>query len=238
MRYRTIARALDEEFGRVLAALDETGHAKDTAVVFISDHGEGLGQGGFWVHSIFLWESLIHVPLAIRIPGLKPRTVDEPVSLVQVAPTLAPISAKFPPTGTLPTRLSNPLPRGLEGAFYHGEDLTRLNSRHEQERLPILLRGGRFSGLDRVGIVDPVSQRKLTIRLEAAFPELHAYEDDLRDEKNLARDEPEKVAELLSVLARSPVFPRSHHDFGEPVQELEWLSVQAPAPTGVAEVSE
>ncbi len=238
LRYRTIARALDEEFGRVLSALDETGHAKDTAVVFISDHGEGLGQGGFWVHSIFLWESLIHVPLAIRIPGLQPKTVHEPVSLVQVAPTLAPIWAKLPRAGTLPTLLPRPLPRGLEEAFYHGEDLTRLTATPAQERLPILLRGGRFSELDRVGIVDPASKRKLIIRLEAAFPELHAYEADPRDEKNLARSESGKVAELLSVLARSPVFPRSHHDFGEPTQELEWLSVQAPAPTGVAEVSE
>lgn len=235
VRYRVIARSLDEEFGRLLRSLEETGHAKDTAVVFISDHGEGLGQGGFWVHSIFLWESLIHVPLAIRIPGVQPRAVEEPISLVQVAPTLAPIWAKLPPLGTVPSWIPELLPRGLSEAFYHGEDLARPASSSVQSAYPLLLRGGRVAGLDRIGIIDAKSKRKLTIRLEAAFPELHAYEDDPLDTANLARHESHRVAGLLSTLARSPVFPRSIHDFGEVAQELEWLHVEAKGPSELAE---
>lgn len=193
LRYRTVARAVDEQFGRLLQTLSDTGRDEDTAVVFLSDHGEGLGQGGFWVHSIFLWESLVHVPLAVRIPGIAAGRVDTPVSLLDLAPTLAPIF-------------------GGGAALYHGENLTEPKALAKR-RLPILLRGGKFSGLDRAGILDHQSRRKLVIRLEAAFPELHAYETDRRDQHNLARNEPEQVRRLLKVLAKSPVFPRNDRDF-------------------------
>lgn len=206
-RYRVVARAIDEQFGRVLSALKKTGREKDTAVVFLSDHGEGLGQGGFWVHSIFLWESLIRVPLALRIPGIAPKNVTEPVSLVDVAPTLAPLFG------------------GTEG-LYHGDDLRSL-SEGGVRRHPILLRGGKFEGHDRVGIVDPVKQRKLVVRLEAAFPELLAYETDLRDDHNLARKEGAVVRHLMKRLARSPVFPRGENDFNLNFEPQEVVPVNA-----------
>lgn len=192
-RYRVVTRAIDEQFGRLLSALKKSGREKDTAVVFISDHGEGLGQGGFWVHSIFLWESLIRVPLALKIPGVEPQAVHRPVSLVDLAPTLAPMFGGA---------------RGL----YHGQDLLGLGE-GKPRRLPILLRGGKFEGHDRVGIVDPETQRKLVVRLEAAFPELLAYESDPRDAHNLSRKEEGTVRRLMKHLARSPVFPRGEADF-------------------------
>jgi hypothetical protein len=192
-RYRVVARAIDEQFGRVLSALKKSGREKDTAVVFLSDHGEGLGQGGFWVHSIFLWDSLIRTPLTLRLPGVPAESVKRPVSLVDLTPTLAPIFG-----GT----------RGL----YHGQDLLSLKEGRAR-RLPILLRGGKFEGHDRVGIVDPVRRRKLVVRLEAAFPELLAYESDSKDAHNLARKEQGTVRSLMKTLARSPVFPRGEEDF-------------------------
>jgi hypothetical protein len=194
LRYRVVARTVDEQFGRLLETLRDTGRERDTAVVFLSDHGEGLGQGGFWVHSIFLWDSLVQVPLAIRIPGVASARIEVPVSLVDVAPTIAPVF-------------------GGGGAVYHGQSLTLGEESLKTRRLPILLRGGTFGGLDRVGIVDGESRRKLVIRLEAAFPELYAYEEDRVDHRNLARSEASTVHELLRTLATSPVFPRTDGDF-------------------------
>lgn len=211
-RYLALARSIDHEFGRTLKALKQTGRARDTAVVFLSDHGEGLGQGGFWVHSIFLWESLIHVPLAIRIPGAVPRTVKEPVSLVDLAPTLARYL-------------------GAGEAVYHGEDLLAEDAEKEPRRLPILLRAGEFQGHDRVGMIDAISKRKLVLRLEAAYPELHAYETDRLDANNLARDEPGRVRQMVHTIAHSPVFPRGEEDFmlhAHP-EELETTSKMAHA---------
>jgi len=199
VRYRVLAKSIDQQFGRLLDYLSKSGREKDTAVVFVSDHGEGLGQGGFWVHAVFLWESLVHVPLALRIPGVAPRKVSGPRSLTDIAPTLAPIL-------------------GGEGSYhYHGENL-----RLEEEgprRIPVLMRGGTFNSFDRIGIVDGGSKRKLVVRLEAAFPELHAYEDDPRDKQNLSRQEPAEVKRLMRKLATSPVFPRSADEFEEQGKE-------------------
>jgi len=197
VRYRVVAHAIDEEFGRFLAALDASGHRDDTVVVFVSDHGEGLGRDGFWVHSVFLWEDLIHVPLLIRAPGVAPGIVETPVSLVDVAPTIAPYF-------------------GLEQApvIYHGVDLLEFALGNKPERkFPILLRGANADRLERIGIIEPKSGRKLIMSLEAALPELYAVPSDRRDARNLARQEPAVVKRLLTELARSPVFPRSMEDF-------------------------
>lgn len=211
-RYRVVARAIDEQFGRILSVLKSTGRDKDTAVVFLSDHGEGLGQGGFWVHSIFLWESLIRVPLALRIPGMPAGAVNRPVALVDLAPTLASIFG------------------GTQG-LYHGDNLIGLSEGRER-RLPILLRGGKFEGHDRVGVVDLEKRRKLVVRLEAAFPELVAYETDRRDSHNLARKESATVRSLMKLLAKSPVFPRGENDFKLEFEPRELVSELTPPDRG------
>jgi len=53
-----------------------------------SDHGEAFGEHRHIGHGTSLYEEQIKVPLIIRIPGKKPRTVDEPVALVDVAATV------------------------------------------------------------------------------------------------------------------------------------------------------
>ncbi|MCA9647683.1 MAG: sulfatase-like hydrolase/transferase, partial [Myxococcales bacterium] len=80
-RYRVVARAVDEEFGRLMRELDKRGLKDNTLVVIMADHGEALGRHGFWVHSTFLWEGLVHVPLAVRIPGVTPKRVAQPISV-------------------------------------------------------------------------------------------------------------------------------------------------------------
>jgi len=188
-----LARSIDEQFGRLLRSLEESGKSQNTAVVFLSDHGEGLGQNGFWVHSIFLWESLVRVPLVMRLPGVAPARVDRPVSLVDLAPTLAPLF-------------------GAQSGLYHGENLLHL-AQGADRRLPILLRGGKYEGHDRVGIVDESVRRKLVLRLEAAFVELYDYERDAGDKNNLARTENARVEKLVQILAQAPIFPRHEDDF-------------------------
>lgn len=79
---------VDEVFGRVLEALEETGLAEDTAVIIGSDHGEMLGERGLWFKKTF-FEPSIRVPLIVRAPGRQPTPdVDENVSLVDLLPTL------------------------------------------------------------------------------------------------------------------------------------------------------
>ena len=46
--YMAMVTLIDEQVGRILEALDETGQSEDTLVIFMSDHGEMLGDHGIY----------------------------------------------------------------------------------------------------------------------------------------------------------------------------------------------
>jgi choline-sulfatase len=86
--YYSAISYVDERIGDVLRALSDTGLDRDTAIIFTADHGEFLGERGLWYKMSFL-EPAARVPLFVRRPGVAGgRRVVEPVSLVDVAPTL------------------------------------------------------------------------------------------------------------------------------------------------------
>jgi arylsulfatase A-like enzyme len=63
---------------------------QDTVWVVVSDHGELLGEHGLWGHNLGLWEPLVSVPMVVAGPGWPEGVVvDDPVSLVDVLPTVA-----------------------------------------------------------------------------------------------------------------------------------------------------
>jgi arylsulfatase A-like enzyme/Tfp pilus assembly protein PilF len=76
---------VDAQVARLLAAIDRT----RTVVVVVGDHGESLGEHGELTHGLLLYESTLHVPLIVAAPSIEPRVVREPVSTVDVAPTIA-----------------------------------------------------------------------------------------------------------------------------------------------------
>lgn len=80
----------DDQFGRLISELDELGMGEDTLVIFTSDHGEGRGQHGEYTHSVFLYDSTLHVPLVMRCPGTIPAglVVESQVRLVDLADTI------------------------------------------------------------------------------------------------------------------------------------------------------
>ncbi len=216
-RYRAVATAIDLQFGRMLAGLEAAGRADDTVVILLSDHGEGLGDGGFWVHSVFLWESLVHVPLVLRVPGVAPRAVDDVVSLVDVAPTLAPF-----------------LVPGASIRGYHGEDLLTYadpEAERSPRRFPVLFGAALRDELVRVGMIEDGGNAKLVVRLEAAQAELHDLARRAPDDFNVASDDPARAQRLLETVAKSPVFPRELNDF-RMLQPKGNLSLE-PAPTSL-----
>ena len=79
---------VDERIGELLATLSEAGLAEDTIVLFTADHGEMLGERGLW-HKMAFFEAAARVPLIAWAPGrLAPARVAEPVTLMDLAPTL------------------------------------------------------------------------------------------------------------------------------------------------------
>ena len=90
----------DELFGRLLTALEETGQADDTIVLYLSDHGDYTGEHGLWTKGLPSFTPAYHVPLLARVPGTtaRPRTSGAPVSLVDIGPTLAELCGVATPT--------------------------------------------------------------------------------------------------------------------------------------------
>lgn len=77
----------DERLGHVLDALDKSPYAKNTIIVLWSDHGWHLGEKRHW-HKSTLWEEATRVPLVISAPNYQPGVCDQPVSLLDLYPTL------------------------------------------------------------------------------------------------------------------------------------------------------
>ena len=86
-RYDDEIATADREIGRLIAALGPS--MVNTLVVAAGDHGEAFGEHGEYAHSIFVYDTTLHVPLLMRGPGIPAGTrVTEPVTLADVAPTV------------------------------------------------------------------------------------------------------------------------------------------------------
>lgn len=88
--YWAMCDLIDVQVGRMLDALEESGQADNTVVIFMSDHGEMLGDHGIYLKGPYFYEPAIHVPLIISQPGTLPqnRRIDGLTELMDLAPTL------------------------------------------------------------------------------------------------------------------------------------------------------
>ncbi|GGH56574.1 choline-sulfatase [Frigidibacter albus] len=75
----------DDKIGEILQALEDT--RQEAIVVFVSDHGDMLGERGLWFKMNF-FDGSSRVPLMIAAPGIAPGLVMDPVSTLDVTPTL------------------------------------------------------------------------------------------------------------------------------------------------------
>ena len=79
---------VDENFGRIVAALEKNGQYDNTIIVVIADHGEGLGDHD-WVNHRLLYQEQIRLPLIVRLPGgPKNVRVADLVRNIDVYPTI------------------------------------------------------------------------------------------------------------------------------------------------------
>ena len=96
--YYAHIRAIDREFGRLLKALDDTGQAENTIVIFTSDHGEMAGSHGRMYKQVPHEESS-RVPFFVRIPGVTPKggSSDALFASIDIYPTLCGLAGIAPP---------------------------------------------------------------------------------------------------------------------------------------------
>jgi len=86
--YFGLVSFLDENIGKVLGALEETGLASNTRVIYTSDHGDNLGARGLWGKST-MYDEIAGVPLIMSGPGVPAgKVTGTPVSHVDCYPTI------------------------------------------------------------------------------------------------------------------------------------------------------
>jgi arylsulfatase A-like enzyme len=116
--------AVDENVGRVLDYLDESGLAENTLVVYTSDQGFYLGEHG-WYDKRFMYEESLAMPLVVRYPAAVPagRTSDALVLNLDFAPTLLDFAGVTAPEEmqgrSLRPLLDGPPPTHWRDAFYY-----------------------------------------------------------------------------------------------------------------------
>ena len=88
----------DNQIGRVIRALKASKNSKNTIIILWSDHGMHIGEKENW-EKFSLWEESTRVPLFISFPNMSSNGIqcDEPVSLVDIYPTLAELAGYDPP---------------------------------------------------------------------------------------------------------------------------------------------
>ncbi len=81
---------VDAEIGELIGWLDGAGLRERTMIVLVGDHGEGLDEHEETTHGFFVYNTTMKVPLILSCPGLihTPRTVDSPVGVVDLFPTV------------------------------------------------------------------------------------------------------------------------------------------------------
>jgi arylsulfatase len=92
--------AADEQVGRVLQALRESGDWDNTVIVLLSDHGESLGEHDYYFdHGEDLFDPCLRVPLIVVAPGAPPGLHRETLaSTLDVVPTvLDAVKVSYPP---------------------------------------------------------------------------------------------------------------------------------------------
>jgi choline-sulfatase len=106
---------LDDRIGELMATLRDFGLAEDTITLFISDHGDLLGERGLWYKMCF-FEWAVRVPLIVHAPGrFAPRRVETLASLLDLMPTLLELGGSATETPPLELDGTSLVPL-LEGA--------------------------------------------------------------------------------------------------------------------------
>ncbi len=196
--YAGMVQSVDESIGRVMKTLEESGVADNTAVIFMSDNGglstvprEGptanlpLRAGKGW-----LYEGGIREPMFIKWPGVvKPGSVcDEPVTSTDFYPTMLEMAG----LGLMPEQ-------HIDGVSL----MPLLKNKGKLERKAIYWHyphyhgsGNRPSGAVRAG------DYKLIEWYEDNSVELYNLKSDIGEKHDLAKEMPEKAAELRGMLGR------------------------------------
>jgi len=85
--YYGLCSFLDDNVAQVLKALEASGQADNTQIIYTSDHGDMTGNHGIW-GKCFMYEDSVGIPMTITGPGIEPGVNQTPVTLADLASTI------------------------------------------------------------------------------------------------------------------------------------------------------
>ncbi|GAA0879862.1 sulfatase [Algoriphagus jejuensis] len=189
--YAGLVEAMDDAVGRVMEALEKSGLAENTVVVFTSDHGGVASGDNFSTSNLplrggkgYQWEGGLRVPYFVHLPGqTKTRKVTTPASGIDIYPTLLTLAGGKPNAAIEGINLL-PAMQGKKVAernlFWHYPHYGN--------------QGGDPSSIIRQG------KWKLIHYWEDGHEELYNLEKDPGEKQDLAQHEPKLVQELSGTL--------------------------------------
>lgn len=196
--YRGELAFVDDQLERLAAGVSQAG--REPLWVVVGDHGEGLGEHREMTHGLYAYDATQHVPWIMAGPGVPQAVVSDPVSIVDVSPTVLKL-------------LDRPDPEGLDGRPQPGPARPIYT---EAYQLTV-----RFQYAPHVAVVD--GSTKL---IDKPRPELYDLAADPGELTNLAEGQPAEVARLRQLLAdigpTRPVHAETSLD-PEAVAQLEAL---------------
>jgi arylsulfatase A-like enzyme/Flp pilus assembly protein TadD len=175
----------DAQVGRLLQFLKAKRLYDKTIIILSGDHGEGLGEHGEKTHGFFIYNSTLHVPLIVHVPGTKPHSVSEPVSTADILPSLL-------------NEVSLPIPAQVQGTSF----VAALEGRADAHAAPrglyaeTFLPRLHFNWSELRGI-----QFERYKFIEAPRPELYDLERDPKELQNLFDQKKAVGAEMRSKLS-------------------------------------
>jgi arylsulfatase A-like enzyme len=173
---------VDAQIGRLLNTLERRGILDDTLIIVVADHGESLGEHGERDHGIFVYDSVMRVPLIIRAPRTVPGRIGGLVRITDLMPTVLDLFGVPPPSidgvslaGVLARRQQLPELEAYAESLY---------PRHFGWSPLRSLRAGRYKFI------------------EAPKAELYDLEQDPFEERSILHDRPSVAAVMRTRLAR------------------------------------
>lgn len=123
----------DALFGRVLEALEKSGEADNTLVLYVSDHGDYMAEHGLWCKGLPCFDGAYHIPAVIRWPaGIKNpgRREEHFITLADFAPTFLEL-AGIDPGRNFPGKSLAPFLRDEQAANWEDELYTQSNGNEQ-----------------------------------------------------------------------------------------------------------
>ncbi len=179
-RYDAEIRYMDDAFGRVMGELRERSVLDDSAVLFLSDHGESLGEHDYWFeHGWFAYDATLHVPLIVKEPGQDTgAVVEQQVSTLDLFPTLVDFAGLTPRERLGVSLVGAEPPAGRE----------------------VLIENSGAYPLDILGVRR--SDRKFLVQRSGVSPELYDLDADPDEAANLYSPGSADVSEARAALVK------------------------------------